>query len=1067
MNKYIDIIKDYYKDIINLKDAKEEVKKNKFQDLLRQLFPSASKEIQDYTSGLETNVKISESGLIKNGSIDAFFGDLVIEFERNIPRDIDKGTMQIKEYCSALWNNQRIKRNYIGIVADGINWHVFYPTSLNYEKNLEYQDIQLKQKEKFYLSDNENSATDFFYFLNRLFFREHIITPTITNFKKDFGLDSILYEKIFENLKKVFDSIKNDSEISLSYIQWKKYLIYTYGSIEVSEELYLKHTYLCILARFIIWASLSIESDNEKSSLELIHKLINGKWFKEFGIMNLVEDDFFHWVTNDIVVTKLDKSWLSVLNQLQTYSFSTIKEDLLKGLYQELVDPENRHDLGEYYTPDWLCESICEYVFQKVFDKKTTGKFPKMLDPTCGSGSFLRAGIHQLFKSMKAKFGNNLILEKLLEVILNFVIGLDIHPLAVIIAKANYILAIKDIIKHKKKAQINIPVYLADSLFMPHSEEDDVLFGKNDITISFLDKKYIFPKEAISNTTVFDEMIFFVTEIAQNIANGEDEAKETFKNSIIRKFNLSDRYIIDTLTDSLFQLTNQLAEKIKTKKDTIWSFILRNNFRPLLFKNNFDIIIGNPPWLTYNYIKDIEYQKEIKRLSVDEYKLAPKKQKLMTQMELATIFLVHSCEKFLKNEKGILGFVMPRSIFNADQHENFRSEQINANCDVIEYWDMENVSPLFNIPSCVIFANRKKPILNKTYSSRVYSGKLPEKDIPLEKVESLISYKTGKLYQCKLGTRTSLYNKKIDLPNTYNYYKNKFFQGTTIVPRNFYFITQPNNFELKAKEFNAKTDEEQAKEGKEPWKSIFLSGIIETDFLFHTALSKNILPFFVTDLPYIILPVINENNGYYLKSADELKKKGYRGYPNWLKITESYWNKNNKDKSLNMNIYQRLDYQKTLSSQNPKSKYTILYNTSGKNISSAILEKQTLDKPFYADAKTYWFDTNSKEEAFYLCGILNSETVNELIKPFQSKGLLGERDIHTKVLEIPFPQFDNKDQTHKKISELSEKAYLTIKQSYEKREIEGGISNKRSITRKLVKNELKEITKLVEVLLGV
>ena len=65
-----------------------------------------------------------------------------------------------------------------------------------------------------------------------------------------------------------------------------------------------------------------------------------------------------------------------------------------------------------------------------------------------------------------------------------------------------------------------------------------------------------------------------------------------------------------------------------------------------MLKGQFDFIIGNPPWLSYRYISDPEYQDEIKRRAVERYKIAPKSQKLFTQMELATVFLAHSMAMF-------------------------------------------------------------------------------------------------------------------------------------------------------------------------------------------------------------------------------------------------------------------------------------------------------------------------------------------------------------------------------------------------------------------------------------
>ena len=372
------------------------------------------------------------------------------------------------------------------------------------------------------------------------------------------------------------------------------------------------------------------------------------------------------------------------------------------------------------------------------------------------------------------------------------------------------------------------------------------------------------------------------------------------------------------------------------------------------------------------------------------------------------------------------------------------------------------------MPSCVVFATRKNPIPNKDYKTRFYSAKLPEKDIPLEKVEQFISYKKGKLYQCKLGNRSVLASQKVYLDNQLsNYYKGKFFQGATIVPRNFYFIEPPDSNEISFSEFNTKTAPEQAQESKTSWKEIRLSGNIETDFLFHTALSKNILPFFHTDLPYVVLPLVHNKNQFVLKTAKELRNEGFIHFPKWLDKAEKEWKLKTGDKSSRMDIYQRLNYQKTLTNQKPNHQWKILYNTSGTNISACVLNTKKLNKPFYAESVTYWYDATTKEEAFYLLGILNSNIVNKIIKPFQAKGLFGPRHIHTKVLEIPFPKFDNKNSDHTEIAELSQQATIKIKQLYDQNQIQGSLGSQRNQCRKALEKELTQITEKVKLMLPV
>ena len=54
----------------------------------------------------------------------------------------------------------------------------------------------------------------------------------------------------------------------------------------------------------------------------------------------------------------------------------------MKVLYESVISANERHRLGEYYTPDWLAEEI---VSQVVTDPLAQ----RVLDPGCGSGTFL------------------------------------------------------------------------------------------------------------------------------------------------------------------------------------------------------------------------------------------------------------------------------------------------------------------------------------------------------------------------------------------------------------------------------------------------------------------------------------------------------------------------------------------------------------------------------------------------------------------------------------------------------------------------------------------------------
>lgn len=1070
----IEHLRSYVSDLLSDRNTKEEVKRQRFLHLLSVLFPSESDAIAKYVGGTEKTVHIKDR--LGAGRIDAYYGNLVIEFERNLRKSdkFDEGYLQLRSYVAALWNEEKDqKRNYICLLSDGVEWYTYFPRLVSQAQNLREADVELLPKEHLDLSGaSDANLEDFYHYVDRLFFRENRVKPTLEAFRRDFGLNGYLYESAGDAISRVFAECKATPEVANAFSQWARYLTYTYGSIQANEQLFCRHSYLTVLARLIVAAALFPE-ETSHGDRKLLHELFDGTFFVRKGILNLVDDDFFHWLSLPDPATKLERTWLMVLQQLNTYDFSEIGEDILKGVYQELVDPKDRHDLGEYYTPDWLCEWVVEHTLAQRRREIGRGRIPAMLDPACGSGGFLRAGIRGL-RNLISEQGDSFVdWNTFLSNVVSNVVGMDIHPLAVTIAKATYVLALKDALD-QRTSPIHIPVYLADSLFMPREKGGEAELwedAESFQTVRFQGVAYPFPTNLFGNASHYDIVIRLAADVAENLVeNNSGESIESIRNSLNRDLSSLDAETLNHVSHSTWRLAEHLAEKIRQEEDTIWSFILRNSYRPVFFNQKFDIVIGNPPWLSYRYIDDPEYQAEVKRLAIDEYEVAPRAQKLMTQMELATVFLVHSTHTFLRKD-GVVGFVMPRSIFSAYQHERFREESWSAMCDITEYWDLRDVDPLFNVPTCVVFARHKKSKAYKTYKARFVSGRLTSRDSNLESAKPALTDEWGRLYRARLGNRTAITRRRIraleDSPVDAETYGDRFFQGATIVPRNFYFIAPPSPAELQSTEIYARTDPEQAKEAKEPWKSVYLEGRIETDFIYRTALSKHVLPFYLRkDLPYVVLPVVRDDQGFVLKDHNELTTLGFRNAGHWFKAAGDYWQRHRAAKAQAMSILERLDYQRTLMSQNPIADTIVLYNTSGTNISSAVVRTNDIDRPFWVDSTTYWHIPRSEIEAWYLCGILNSQAVNEVIKPFQAAGNLGERHVHKIVLQVPFEFFDPDKEQHHQIADLALSASAKVAENVESNVSSAGIARLRTEARNAASKELKRINQLVKKQLG-
>ena len=218
--------------------------------------------------------------------------------------------------------------------------------------------------------------------------------------------------------------------------------------------------------------------------------------------------------------------------------------------------------------------------------------------------------------------------------------------------------------------------------------------------------------------------------------------------------------------------------------------------------------------------------------------------------------------------------------------------------------------------------------------------------------------------------------------------------------------------------------------------------------------------------------------GYRLLDVPSLRRRGFVGMATWLETCEKLWRERTTEKSKERfpSILNRLDYNSLLTSQNPSKRFILLYGASGTNIASCVIDRLNIptfqiDKieikanGFIADVKTWYYETHDENEAHFLCGILNSNVINELIKPLQTKGLFGERHIMRRPFMLPIPKFDPNNPVHLRLAELSKVCHEKIAQA--KANFRGrSIANLRKQAREIIKTELKEIDKLVSKLLG-
>lgn len=1030
-----------------------------FLEFIKEIFRDVNADYAErMMPELEKFVKTKQGTVVTKGRIDAILGNLIIEFKKKLDdfgREEAEG--QLKRYLAALWPSKRI--NYYAVACDGLKINVYIPRAeVSPGVPVSPDKVALDPIEQVDLS--EMDAADAYLWLDRHLLSRELVPPRAEEFAKEFGIGSPTFQAAMVELKEMWGDLGPKCEGM--YREWANYLSIAYGTGVESKDLFLRHTYLATLAKLMTYMFYS--GGGAILSKAAIKNVLSGAAFKELHILNFLEEDFFAWAARDARGIELGKMLVRQLSS--RYDMTKLTEDVLKELYQELVDPAARHDLGEYYTPDWLAQ----YIVDKMLDDN-----PKksVLDPACGSGTFLVSVINH--KKSKSRLRGR----ELLENILGNVAGIDIHPLAVIIARANYLMALGELVK-ERAGPVSVPVYLADAIRLPEAEEETIRGFRTYTKV--IDKKTELYVPLMEEAAV-DEAVDGVRDYAEHIAKGERASKESFEQYLTwrsprLKALLESGRISSAAVSLLYQTANTMAQLIKEGRDTFLAFVLRNFYKPAFLRGRFDAVVGNPPWLAYRYVENLEYQAFLKELITEKYSLT-KKAELMTHMELATLFFLAASELYL-TKVGEIGFVMPRGVFTADHHDAFRRGEFSGvKLGFIGFVDLKKVEPLFNITSCVVFGKRG---IKTTYpiDGHVVSGKLSRKNATLEEAMKSLELTKASFAVSVVGGRSFLAPGAMPaISGERSYYFDKFKQGATIVPRSLWFVDVKRHpkFGFNPQAPYISTTSRAMERAKKGYAGVKLDGSVENPFLYVTLTGSEIVPFGHLPFLLVVLPARPARKKYAIINMPTAKSQGLVGVGEWLSKAEKVWKEKRGVKESKLTIYQRLDYAKGLTDQDPDARFKVLYLTSGTHLASCVVDQtQKIEievdgaklplQGFIADTKTYYYETNDKNEAYFLTSCFNSSVIDSLVKPMQSGGLLGPRDFHKKVLEFSIREYDPNNAAHRRLTELGKRCSEKVEQILPTLTHYKSIAKIRGEIRKALAKELQEIDELVERILS-
>jgi hypothetical protein len=289
-----------------------------------------------------------------------------------------------------------------------------------------------------------------------------------------------------------------------------------------------------------------------------------------------------------------------------------LTEDVFRILYEFLIEPDTRRRIGEYYTPLWMVDSML-----RAFDLRKK----VVLDPFCGSGTFLVTAFYR-----KVDLGEDV------DQAFDSIVGYDINPLAISVARAELIIAY--LRKTGKEPEEPPHIYHVDTLAMWFGQEWESMYMTEIRDLSrkagsylqiLINFKIVDPGRTVDILRKLREIEKALTlsirfsynecklnaeclekKIQEYLEDMLEDSKDGFISSFLKHFSKDE---VPKTIASLIQ---------KYGGNDVWGVVLISIYAPILLtKFKPDIIVTNPPWIPVTEYK-APYSEMIKKYMLDK-----------------------------------------------------------------------------------------------------------------------------------------------------------------------------------------------------------------------------------------------------------------------------------------------------------------------------------------------------------------------------------------------------------------------------------------------------------------
>ena len=706
---------------------------------------------------------------------------------------------------------------------------------------------------------------------------------------------------------------------------------------------------------------------------------------------------FYSWIYSADAARELASA---ISREVDRYNWRLARSDILKGIYHEFIPREIRHDFGEYYTPDWLAEAVCEHVIDDQWCQEAVKRSADpnddlqglgILEPSCGSGTFLRAAVNRLLPFARQVTNDKV---EQANILTRLIHGLDIHPVAVELARANFLAALPAIPSQGHDA---INVHISDTLRWMQDTEMRLLGDGILINVPKVGEL-----EQV-DVLIPDEVVLHpdFNRIVDDMLNFGDNLKVL--EQLLAKFGI-DKVNVDTATEAA-----QILHRLRNEdRNHVWGWYIKNVAEAhRLHHRRFDRIVGNPPWITRKDITQGDPERaERHRSESMKLNLWAGGQVFATQNNLASLFSAVATRDYTDHASDWkVAFVLPWSALRTETWSRFRSgewsevgsgTQIGQPIDMSEPpWDLQAVEqrPFPQSDACVIFAS------NSPSGSK-------SKPMPETRQRWLAYGVTTESQWGDIKPAIRRETSKLETSQATEYLENAD-NGATLFPISLIRI-DPTTIEqggMGRKRFLMS----RSRHGI--WSQINLPmRIIEDQCIRNVAYADDLAPFRIISQSFACLPP----NDAFLSDDPIAAITDYRYFTKHWYEADALWRKHH-GQTPPATLLDRVNHQNKLANQLKSAKnYRVAYPGSGRWMFGVAIPPDIV-----VNHGCIYVELETQEEANYLASVFTADALQNAYLTSQ----VTDRHFDLNPLRsIPIPTYNPKDPTHSRLATLGNRA---------------------------------------------